>query len=97
MFCNDATRCEKKESQIRGCCYAADWRAFVFGAMHIIARSPASSSELLIGVPSEFDTNIYTTDAHQGARKHTDPFQPPPVCKKFPSVRFVTARAQRRH
>ncbi|KAK1894236.1 Mannan endo-14-beta-mannosidase B [Dissostichus eleginoides] len=59
--------------------------------MHIIARSPASSSELLIGVPSEFDTNIYTTDAHQGARKHTDPLQPPPVCKKFPSIRFVTA------
>lgn len=36
---------QTERSQIRGCCYAADQRAFVFGAMHIIALSPASSSD----------------------------------------------------
>ena len=73
-----------ERSQIRGCCYVADRRAFVFGAMHIIALSPASSSELLIGVPSAFDTNIYTTHTHRGRSGNTPtPSKrppPPSVC-----------------
>lgn len=91
---------QTERSQIRGCCYAAERLAFVFGAMHIIALSPVSSSELLIGVPSAFDTNIYTTHkhmlthTHRGTQKHTRLLPIPPSHvheEKLPSVRFVTA------
>lgn len=37
--------------------------------MHIIALSPASASEPVIGVPSAFDTNIYST--HKQTLTHT--------------------------
>lgn len=73
-------------------------RAFVFGATHIIARSPALSSELLIGVPSAFDTNIYTTHKHTHThirvlRNTPAPFQTPSNVhqEKLQSVGFVTA------
>lgn len=39
-------------------------RAFVFGAVHLIGLSPVLSSELVINVPSTFDTNIYTAHKH---------------------------------
>lgn len=65
-----------------------------FGAMHIIAPSPTLSSEPVIGVPSAFDTNIYTR--HKQARALTSwgsQTQPPsPVHEeKLPSVCLVTA------
>lgn len=50
---------------------------------------------MVIGVPSAFDTNIYTTSSHTSGCSETHPPIPtpfPPVHeRKLQSVRFVTA------
>ena len=64
---------------------------------HNCSLSPVSSSEPLIGVPSAFDTNIYTT--HASGCSETPPTHTPSLFpslvhkggKKLQSVRFVTA------
>lgn len=69
-----------------------------FGAMHIIAPSPTLSSEPVIGVPSAFDTNIYTrhkqarAHTHRGAHKHN----PHPLCMRKSCRAFGSSRPARK-
>lgn len=87
---------KERQTEIRGC-YAADQCAFVLGAVHIIALSPTLSSEPVIGVPSAFDTNIYTTHkqtpTHVGMLPNTTiPFNPHPLCLRKSCRAFGSSR-----
>lgn len=65
--------------------------------MHIIALSPASSSEPVIGVPSAFDTNIYTTRKHALAHTSGRSETHPPRCNPLPCARGKVAERSVRH